>query len=157
MSVLVIAAAVRIFAPILMDHLNAVVGRGYTLGSNGRVCNGKHPPNFFSYVTEITTTCIFQISMNVLMMTHTSVNMSVATLRGRIGAAAIVGTCSLMTEGRVYVVAIVAITIDGSSGQMKHKYIAISFSRNCHMLRRSVPVLDINKRIVHRGQLQRTI
>ena len=75
--------------------------RGYTLGSNGRVCNGKHPPNSFSYVTQIITTCIFQISMNVQMMTHTSVNMSVATLRGRIGAAAIVGTCSLTTEGRV--------------------------------------------------------
>ena len=31
--------------------------------------------------------------MNVLMTTHMSVNMSATTLRGRIGAAVIVGTC----------------------------------------------------------------
>ena len=75
--------------------------RGYTLGSNGRLCNGKPPPNSFSYLTQIITTRNFQISMNVLMMIHTSVNISVTTLRGRIGAAAIVGTCWLTTEGPV--------------------------------------------------------
>ena len=39
--------------------------------------------------------------MNVLMMTHMSVNISVATPRGHISAAAIVGTCSLTMEGPV--------------------------------------------------------